>query len=92
MLARVRFLGEEPWHQGTTAQPIVVGAMKAGTSSLHHILSQHKGVFFAEREIYFFDMDDVEQHPDFLALSHICVPKLFGYDPPLELRGLERGR
>jgi len=44
---------------------IVVGAMKAGTSSLHHILSRHHEIFFAEREIYFFDMDDVEQHPDF---------------------------
>jgi Sulfotransferase family len=44
---------------------IIVGAMKAGTSSLHHILNRHDEIFMAGREIYFFDMDDVQQHPDF---------------------------
>jgi Sulfotransferase family len=44
---------------------IIVGAMKAGTTSMHHILNPHNNVFIPGREIYFFDIDDVEQHPDF---------------------------
>jgi hypothetical protein len=44
---------------------IIVGAMKAGTTSMHHILNQHENVFMPGREIYFFDIDDVQQHPDF---------------------------
>jgi len=41
--------------------------MKAGTTSMHHILSHHENVFMPRREIYFFDMDDVQQHPDFFT-------------------------
>jgi hypothetical protein len=44
---------------------IIVGAMKAGTTSLHYILNHHDNVFIPRREIYFFDIDDVQQHPDF---------------------------
>jgi hypothetical protein len=44
---------------------IIVGAMKAGTTSLHYILNHHNNVFIPRREIYFFDLDDVQQHPDF---------------------------
>jgi hypothetical protein len=44
---------------------IIAGAMKAGTTSMHHILNHHDNVFIPRREIYFFDIDDVEQHPDF---------------------------
>ena len=44
---------------------IIVGAMKAGTTSMHHILNHHDNVFIPGREIYFFDIDDVQQHPDF---------------------------
>lgn len=44
---------------------IIVGAQKSGTSSLHHILAHHPDVFIPLREIFFFDVDDIEQHPDF---------------------------
>ena len=44
---------------------IIAGAMKAGTTSMHHILNHHDDVFIPRREIHFFDMDDVQQHPDF---------------------------
>lgn len=44
---------------------IIVGAMKAGTSSLHYILNQHEHIFIPDREIFFFDIDDIKQHPDF---------------------------
>jgi hypothetical protein len=43
----------------------IVGAMKSGTTSLHHLLDLHPKVFIPEHEIFFFDIDDVEQHPDF---------------------------
>ena len=32
---------------------------------MHHILNHHDNVFIPGREIYFFDIDDVQQHPDF---------------------------
>jgi hypothetical protein len=44
---------------------IIVGAMKAGTTSMHHILNHHDNVFIPRREIHFFDIDNVQQHPDF---------------------------
>ena len=44
---------------------IIAGAMKAGTTSLHHILNHHDNVFIPGREIFFFDLDDIHQHPDF---------------------------
>jgi len=44
---------------------IIVGAMKAGTTSLHHIINHHDNVFIPAREIHFFDLDDIQQHPDF---------------------------
>ncbi len=46
---------------------IIVGAMKAGTTSLHYILSQHKDIFIPNREIMFFDIDDIEQNFDFFV-------------------------
>ncbi|MBW2260597.1 MAG: sulfotransferase [Deltaproteobacteria bacterium] len=46
---------------------IIIGAQKSGTSSLHGILARHPGVFIPPREIFFFDVDDVEQHPDFFV-------------------------
>lgn len=36
---------------------IIVGAMKSGTTSLHHILNQHKNIFIPARELAFFDLD-----------------------------------
>ncbi len=44
---------------------IVVGAAKSGTSTLHSILDAHPDVFIPSREIFFFDIDDPIQHPDF---------------------------
>lgn len=48
---------------------IIIGAQKSGTSSLHHILGCHEGVFIPSGEVFFFDVDDAEQHPDFFARS-----------------------
>jgi len=44
---------------------ILIGAQKSGTSSLHYILAQHPRVFMPDGEVFFFDVDDREQHPDF---------------------------
>lgn len=49
---------------------IIVGAMKCGTTSLHKILSSHPEIFIPEREIHFFDIDDISQHPDFFIFSN----------------------
>lgn len=42
----------------------IVGAMRAGTTSLHHILDSHPGVFIPRRELFFFDSDDFEEHAE----------------------------
>lgn len=39
--------------------------MKSGTSSLHAFLDARADVFLPRREIFFFDVDDILQHPDF---------------------------
>ncbi|MDR9416336.1 MAG: sulfotransferase [Gracilimonas sp.] len=44
---------------------IIGGAMKCGTTTLHDILNAHPDVFIPPREIHFFDMDNILQHPDF---------------------------
>lgn len=44
---------------------VIVGAMKAGTSSMHSILAAHEDVFIPDSEIFFFDLDDPESHHDF---------------------------
>jgi uncharacterized protein YifE (UPF0438 family) len=44
---------------------IIVGAQKSGTTSLHHILDHHPRIFIPKDEIYFFDIDDIQQHYDF---------------------------
>jgi hypothetical protein len=46
---------------------IIAGAMKCGTSSLHTILSGHPKIFIPDKEIFFYDLDDYEQHPAFFA-------------------------
>jgi len=38
---------------------IIGGAMKSGTSTLHHILAAHPGVFMPPMEIHFFSLDDL---------------------------------
>jgi hypothetical protein len=44
---------------------IIAGAMKCGTTSMHDILNSHPGIFIPRKEINFFDVDDLIQHPDF---------------------------
>jgi len=44
---------------------IIAGAMKCGTTSLHRILAAHPRIFIPSREIHYFDIDDITQHPDF---------------------------
>jgi len=48
---------------------LMVGAMKSGTSTLHRVLADHPDIFLPDREVYFFDIDDIEQHRDFLGVS-----------------------
>ena len=54
---------------GTLSTPphfIIVGAQKSGTSTLHGILGAHPDIYIPDREIFFFDIDDARQHPDFV--------------------------
>jgi hypothetical protein len=44
---------------------IIGGAMKAGTSTLRGVLAAHPGVLIPDREVHFFCLDDLTQHPDF---------------------------
>lgn len=44
---------------------IIGGAMKSGTTTLHTILNKHPDIEIAHEELGFFDMDNLEQHPDF---------------------------
>lgn len=41
---------------------LIIGAMKAGTTSLHHALAAHPDVFIPGRELFFFDADDFVEH------------------------------
>ncbi|MBQ4849230.1 sulfotransferase [Pseudoalteromonas sp. MMG012] len=49
---------------------VIAGAMKCGTTTLHQMLAQHPGIFMANDELFYFDMDDIAQHPDFLFKEH----------------------
>ncbi len=49
---------------------IIAGAMKSGTTSLHHILANHPEIFIPDKEISFYDIDDFVQHPDFFFFNH----------------------
>ena len=42
----------------------IVGAMRAGTTSLHHMLASHPRIFLPRRELFFFDSDDFEEHAE----------------------------
>jgi Sulfotransferase family len=46
---------------------IIGGAAKSGTSTLHDMLGRRPDVFIPERELYFFSIDDYEQHPEFFV-------------------------
>lgn len=43
----------------------IVGAMKCGTTSLRSILAHNPEIYIPDSEIFFFDIDDLCQHPDF---------------------------
>jgi hypothetical protein len=43
--------------------------MKCGTTSLHHALSSHPSVYMPGPEVFFFDIDDLDQNPDFLPVG-----------------------
>ncbi|MEO0456089.1 MAG: sulfotransferase [Cyanobacteria bacterium P01_A01_bin.114] len=58
----------DPWMappQATLPDFMIVGAMKAGTSTIHQMLNQHPDVFIPDAEIHFFDIDDIFEHSDF---------------------------
>ncbi|CAH9056762.1 hypothetical protein PSECIP111854_01858 [Pseudoalteromonas sp. CIP111854] len=44
----------------------IAGAMKCGTTTLHQMLNAHPDIFMAKDELFYFDMDDIAQHPDFI--------------------------
>jgi hypothetical protein len=41
--------------------------MKAGTSTLRGVLAAHPEVFIPNREVHFFCLDDITQHPDYVG-------------------------
>lgn len=41
--------------------------MKCGTTSLRNILSHHPNIFMPDHEIFYFDLDDIHQHPHFFV-------------------------
>ena len=66
---------------------IIGGAMKSGTTSIHHLLGSHPKVFIPRDELFFFDSDDVVQHPHLLRRGFV----LPDYGQELQWR-LERYR
>ena len=46
---------------------IIGGAAKSGTSTLHEMLGRRSDVFIPDHELYFFSIDDYEQHPEFFV-------------------------
>lgn len=62
-----------PWLAPTkTKLPdfIICGAMKCGTTTLHAILDKHPKIFIPKKEVHFFDMDNILQHPDFNSFQN----------------------
>ena len=61
---------------------IICGAMKSGTTTLHHILNQHQNVFIPDRELGFFGIDNLVQHPDYSYFDgRIWYTQLIDDDP-----------
>lgn len=44
---------------------IICGAMKCGTTTLHHLLNRHRRISIPDGEIHFFDLDDHFEHSDY---------------------------
>lgn len=60
---------QNPWKapdQSYLPDFIIIGGMKCGTTTLHHILNSHPKIYIPQSEIHFFDMDDEEEHPEFI--------------------------
>ena len=61
---------------------IIVGAMKSGTTSLHHILASHPRIFIPAGEIGYFDHDEYFEHVDFFTdTAGRWVPRDFERNP-----------
>lgn len=60
---------------------IIAGAMKCGTTSLHHILSHHTDIYMPSGEIHFYSIDDLFQHPGYFSYEN---GEWFGPDFELE--------
>ena len=58
---------EGPTSDGRLPSFIIAGAAKSGTSTLHAMLADHPEVFIPRHEIYFFSIDDYQQHPEFFV-------------------------
>lgn len=52
---------------GRTPDFVIGGAMKAGTNTLRGVLAAHPEVFIPNREVHFFCLDDITQHPDYVG-------------------------
>lgn len=46
---------------------IIGGAMKCGTTTLHHLLNTHHKIFIPDREIHCFSIDDFLLHAPLLS-------------------------
>ncbi len=46
---------------------IIAGAMKCGTTSFRNILSHHRDIYIPDHEIFYFALDDIQQHPHFFS-------------------------
>ncbi|MFD2168199.1 sulfotransferase domain-containing protein [Thalassotalea euphylliae] len=44
---------------------VICGAMKCGTTSLHHMLDSHPNVLIPAKEVHYYNECDIVQHPDF---------------------------
>ncbi|QXD16193.1 sulfotransferase [Rhodocaloribacter litoris] len=42
---------------------LIIGAMKSGTTTLHHLLEQHPDVYIPRGELHFFAIDDLDAFP-----------------------------
>lgn len=59
---------------------IISGAMKSGTTWLHHALNKIPGVYIPSEEIHLFDCFDLEAHPDMQTLGKEGLSLLNGPD------------
>jgi Sulfotransferase family len=68
---------------------IIAGAMKSGTTSLHAALASDPRIYIPNPEIFFFDMDDLIQHSEFLYLDRgrdRCIGQSYLPNDPATVR------